>query len=46
VRAELWTISSEESLGNLTVLWGQEGGGSRGEFDVNSHVLHVPAGDS
>lgn len=28
------------------LLWGREGGGSRGRFDANSHGLSVPAGGS
>lgn len=44
--AELRTVSSGECLGSLIVRWGQEGDGSRGGFDANSHVLHVPAGGS
>lgn len=44
--AKLQEISSGKCLGSLTVLWGQEGDGSRGGFDANSHVLLVPAGGS
>lgn len=46
VRAELRTVLSGECLGSFIVLWGQEGGGSRGRFNANSHVLHVPVGGS
>lgn len=46
MQAELQTVLSGECLGSLIVLWGQEGGGSRGRFNANSHVLHVSAGGS